>query len=294
MKVQIPQLVYDKVMHWVNKADFEVSGFGTVKYDAATHAFIIVDAYLLKQEGGAAHTDIDASALGKLMYDTRSDEGDLKWWWHSHVKMSVFWSSTDTDTIHSLGKEGWAVATVFNQKNEMKSAICYKSKSDFNDLIHTDHDLPTEITKTLPAAEVVSQWDESFTTHVTEKKWQPQTYIGGSYHTRDPYDYSEYYEHGDARDWWTKYKEAQARKESADKNKDADTLQVEVLEAGLAKDDRPMNFEPGLMGYGIKAEAKALGIKVPTYRQIIETENTGKIIVLEDRLDGLIRSGRLV
>jgi hypothetical protein len=31
MKIQIPTLVYDKIMHWINKTDNEVSGFGTVK-----------------------------------------------------------------------------------------------------------------------------------------------------------------------------------------------------------------------------------------------------------------------
>lgn len=40
--------------------------------------------------------------------------------------MACFWSKTDTDTIEELGNNGWILASVFNQKREMKSAFYSK------------------------------------------------------------------------------------------------------------------------------------------------------------------------
>ena len=82
MKIIIKTLEHEKIMHWVNKSDKEVSGFGRCKYDKDTNTFEITHAYLLKQEVGSAHTDIDEDAIADLMVDTRNDEGELKWWWH--------------------------------------------------------------------------------------------------------------------------------------------------------------------------------------------------------------------
>lgn len=113
--------VHRKVMHWVNKSKFEVSGLGTVVKEKSG-ILRVTSAMLLPQKNTSTHTEIDADAVCKALYDLRDAEGELKWWWHSHVQMGVFWSGTDNDTIKELGKEGWIVATVFNQKNEVRSA----------------------------------------------------------------------------------------------------------------------------------------------------------------------------
>ena len=262
MKIKIPHEVYRKVMHWVNKADFEVSGFGTVKYNAETHSFDVVDAFLLKQEGGAAHTDIDATALSKLMYDTRNNEGDLKWWWHSHVQMGVFWSGTDTQTIKDLGKQGWAVATVFNQKNEYKSAICYTSKTDFNDLIHHEPELPTEILPP-PALAVPPEWDAEFTANVTEKKWGPSSNTS----------------------CWRGY------------TSHSTTAGQEEKEIQKAKEEGSETFKKwsnrhGLFGYGLSVEANALGLTSTEYETILEQDNDDEVARLEGKLMVLEAQGK--
>lgn len=177
MKLHIPQEVWDKVMFWVNRKDMEVSGFGKVTYDESTKQFTVVDAYLLEQEGGAAHTDIDDASLARLMYEARNVEGELSWWWHSHVKMNVFWSTTDRETIQDLGKHGWIVASVFNQREEVHSAVCYQTTvnmvSEFGSecKISTNFidDIKTFITNPRPDDPRHVGWAAEYDKHVKEE-----------------------------------------------------------------------------------------------------------------------------
>lgn len=122
LKVIVENEVYRKVMHWIDKSQYEVSGLGTLKIEE-NGLVRITSAMLLPQKNTSTHTDIEADAVCKAMFELRNAEGELKWWWHSHVKMPVFWSKTDEDTIKDFGQGGWIVATVFNQKRESRSAF---------------------------------------------------------------------------------------------------------------------------------------------------------------------------
>lgn len=169
MKLVIPTHVYQKIMFWVNRADFEVSGFGKVQH--SNGVLTVLDAILLKQEGTGAHTEIDPAALGKAMFELKDTPGDLNFWWHSHVKMPAFWSSQDTETIESIGANGYCVATVFNQKNEHKSAFCGAFTNPFGEsqVVRYD-DITTQIGEGLDES-LVKTWEEQFKSHVQEKKY---------------------------------------------------------------------------------------------------------------------------
>lgn len=124
--VHLDERVFQKIMHWCRKAgSFEVSGLGNVIYDPKTNVFLVNEVYLLEQENTGTTSDIDEKALGKLMYEHHKSkvEGELKFWWHSHADMGVFWSATDMATIRQLGGEGSFLSTVFNKKEEMRSAF---------------------------------------------------------------------------------------------------------------------------------------------------------------------------
>lgn len=130
LEVHIDALVYRKIMHWMNKAgNYEISGLGNVFYDKEDHVLRVTDVYLLEQENTGSTTDISEKAVGKLMYQHHllqkkgEIEGELRFWWHSHVDMGVFWSGTDRETIIQLGQGGWFLSTVFNKKEEMKSCV---------------------------------------------------------------------------------------------------------------------------------------------------------------------------
>jgi len=127
-----------KINYWVQVSTVEISGLGKCKYDASKHAYIVSDVWLLEQENGPTTTDIEASAAAKLLYETRETEGDLNFWWHSHVNMAVFWSGTDTDTIKEFGDNGYCLATVFNKKREMRSAF-YQGANGFLPSVFLDN-----------------------------------------------------------------------------------------------------------------------------------------------------------
>jgi len=171
MKVRITKLAHDKIMHWVNKSDFEVSGFGKITFDQEAKTFEVSDVYLVKQENGSTHTDIDAAALGKLMFQTKDVHGDLQFWWHSHVNMACFWSGQDRATINELGEQGYIVASVFNKKYESRTAICAQMTGPFGETLTFWDDVKLEIEDEInPLAD---QWDAEYLANVSEKKHAP-------------------------------------------------------------------------------------------------------------------------
>lgn len=168
-KLVIDNEVYRKVMHWVNKSQFEVSGLGTIikEKDGTLRVNSVM---LLPQKNQATHTEIEPNAVCKAMYELRDAEGELRWWWHSHVQMGCFWSKTDMDTIKEWGDNGWVAATVFNQKREYRSAI-HIGNSDvgeiFLDQVETAFGAFVE-----PMSAV---WDAEYDKNVTNTTWTPST-----------------------------------------------------------------------------------------------------------------------
>jgi hypothetical protein len=176
-KFDIPKDKYDKIMYWVNKSSDEVSGFGTLTF--ADNTFRLEEVFLLDQKVGGAHTDIDAESLSKLEYKCFSEKvkGNLNFWWHSHVKMDVFWSGTDKATIEELGKNGWILASVFNQKDEVRTAYCAQVTMPFIGVTHHMVDqVDTEISGYYPNG--TEEWDREFKEKVTDKKVVEQPFTG--------------------------------------------------------------------------------------------------------------------
>lgn len=173
-QLHIPDEVYAKIMYWVNKSNNEVGGMGLVSYDSEDKSFMVVDAFLLEQEVGPAMTDLNAEALGKLEYEHINSPFPLRFWWHSHVNMNCFWSGTDVATIKNNGKEGWMVATVFNKKNEMRSALAYKAESEFGTTVEMVDDIDTIIM--LPMHLPTAEWDAEYEAKVKEHipKWKEE------------------------------------------------------------------------------------------------------------------------
>ncbi len=261
MKITLSELVHSKVKHWVHKQDLEVSGFGLteVREVNGVKEVYVHDCYLLEQEVGMAHTDIDAASLGKLMSRVLADRTlrkyQLNWWWHSHVDMNVFWSSTDVDTIKSIGKNGLCIATVFNKKGEMRSAISYP----------TTHPILGEQLQLLDNVDTffeynidprTKDWDEEFTLNVKRKTFTRWT-------DSDTDDY-QYGGHG------------------------------RLLETGAGKtNDVAFGkdlWDEGLMGWGVVDEARQLGLQPwPYYNKLVRWDEK-EIKELEDKLEALIQA----
>lgn len=121
--ILLPMDIKNRIQFIVDNCDKEVSGLGTVVFDKSINGYRVTSAILLDQEVGSAHTDIDDKAVAQALYDTRNEEGELAFWWHSHVNMETFWSDTDHATMEAIGKNGLCVAVVFNKKDSMRGAI---------------------------------------------------------------------------------------------------------------------------------------------------------------------------
>lgn len=256
MELHIPQNVYNKIMHWVNKANFEVSGFGRVQVTGKT--IEVLDAYLIKQEGGAAHTEIDEVALGKLMYEVREQPGVLRFWWHSHVNMDVFWSSTDKNTIEQLGAQGWCVATVFNKKEEMRTAICYKANSPLGEQVVFRDEVKTYITFD---GDSIAEWDKEFADKVIEKKWQAQ-------------DYSQW-----DKSWYSREYNSKP------------SAQPTMFDNKLL-DDEEYYRQHGLIGYGVESESAVLSMNPKKYLKILKQKPYVELHDMIDRLEAAEKRGR--
>lgn len=260
MKIYLNEKVHKKVMHWINKTHHEVSGFGLteiVKVNEEPCCFVR-EVFLLEQEVGGAHTDIDAKSLGKLMHHVLKDENlrkfQLNWWWHSHVNMNVFWSGTDRETIESIGKNGLCVASVFNKKNEVRSAVCYKANHELlgESLVFND-DLETKVL--LASQQELSAWDKEFDECVKSKTYQQTSFIG------------EYYDR-ETRTW---------------KKKDERTESAESAEDGSHLVDKE-TWDYGICGYGILEEADLINVKPLSIARALKNNELKIISFYEDRI----------
>lgn len=172
-KVVIDDMVYQKIMWWVNKSNNEVSGLGKVR--RVGDVIHVIDVMLLPQKNSGSTTDIEGDDVGKAMFELKDTEGDLRFWWHSHVDMAVFWSGTDMDTMKKVAAGGWFVNTVFNKRREMRTAI------SMNDPFPAILDnLETTIQRSLDG-NLVATWDAEYKEKVTDHVPKHEPWKGNNY-----------------------------------------------------------------------------------------------------------------
>ena len=219
-KIVIHQSAYDKIMYLVNKTDFEISGLGKVKVIDGIPT--VYDIILLEQENTRGDTEISAEAICNAEFDhiQSGDEGELKFWWHSHANMQVFWSQTDHDAINQLTETGWFIHGVFNKRSEVKCAysqnfpvMAFIDDLELEILDDSEEILPDEdsnLGKLYKLYESLTnqtdqvfgliqeeeeilnkgkfeELDNLYDELVTEKKWTPVSYIGNKVKTSNSY-----------------------------------------------------------------------------------------------------------
>lgn len=138
-KIVIPVKIREQIQYYVDKADKEISGLGDAIVDNEKKEIIIQSAFLLDQVCTATSTDLEEGAVAKAMFQAHKDEEDgkprsVKFWWHSHVNMNVFWSGTDKDTMKELSEHGWFCHIVFNKKREMLGGLSYPMYAKIGDV----------------------------------------------------------------------------------------------------------------------------------------------------------------
>lgn len=120
----IDPTVMKRIMYYTQAADGEVSGLGTlIKDEKGRH--VVNRVFLLEQESSGADTELNSEAISKLMttmIGKNEDPATLKFWWHSHANMGVFWSGTDDTCAETLSRE-FAFSLVVNKAREMRCRL---------------------------------------------------------------------------------------------------------------------------------------------------------------------------
>lgn len=114
-----------KIWNWVHICPKEISGLGTV--EVIGNNYIVDEVFLYKQKVSAADTELDSASVAEFMSNiSEKKRRRLRFWWHSHVNMSTFWSSTDEACIKTLLQDDYIISTVFNKKNEHLTRVDIK------------------------------------------------------------------------------------------------------------------------------------------------------------------------
>lgn len=141
LTVEFAEEAWQRIQYWVDICPVEISGLGCVRQQE-NGSFFVYEVFLLKQTNTASFTDIDDNAAAELMVQLsemdEKDQGsrlqDLRFWWHSHVHMSVSWSPQDDYNIATklFGEDqdpydkviaSWFLSSVFNKKGEVNSRL---------------------------------------------------------------------------------------------------------------------------------------------------------------------------
>lgn len=119
-KIYFLKSAYQKMRYYVSLCEDEISGLG--KIEEQNGKLVVTDVQIFKQVVSGAHSDLDDDALAEFLFEKTKNGDDLaKWrlWWHSHAKMNVFFSGTDTNTIDTSTEFPWLISVVTNHKNEI-------------------------------------------------------------------------------------------------------------------------------------------------------------------------------
>ena len=133
LRVVLTAEAFQQLFGYAYATDSEISCLGAVRREG--NLFIVERFYLVKQEGGAAHTEMDDTALAelveKLLADGKVEEArSIKCWAHSHPRMNVFWSKTDDDTSQRLATD-WLVSLVVSDGFAIRARLDTNSPFPF-------------------------------------------------------------------------------------------------------------------------------------------------------------------
>ena len=123
-RIAFPEKTWKKLLAYVEACPMEVGGLGTV--EQVGQLLIVRDVFLLEQEVSPVSTVLDQAAVVKFLTDwTRSgnDPSIIRFWWHSHADMDVFWSETDMATIRQFTQGNWLLSLVGNRKRQTRTRL---------------------------------------------------------------------------------------------------------------------------------------------------------------------------
>jgi proteasome lid subunit RPN8/RPN11 len=173
MKLLITPQAHERIRAFTMLAKGEISGLGKIEIDGDDN-FIVTEVEIFDQEVSGAHSTIETAALAKFQTErVQAGESMKQWtlWWHSHADMSVFFSTTDTNTIDSSREFPYLVSLVVNKKGDSKARL------DIFHPVHVFKELEVEVfnhisqeIKDLCQKEIDVKLKEPKTTRYTETR----------------------------------------------------------------------------------------------------------------------------
>ncbi len=116
--------VEERIRHYTQLAVGEISGLGTVEeFDGG---FLVTDIFLPKQSCSPGGTELDRESVATLIVELDQagvDTGTLRFWFHSHSNLDVFWSPTDEQCISNLANGDYVLSLVTNKKGQMLARL---------------------------------------------------------------------------------------------------------------------------------------------------------------------------
>lgn len=155
----IPSDIYGQIIGACIGCDIEISGMGQlVPYESG---YLVTKMHIGKQSCTAVETTLCGDWIADLeqeVMDGEHGEGELAWWWHSHVDMKTYWSGTDMTAIDQMSKPDCRIiSTVFNRKFQFLTSYSQgESRDGFYPKVFKDG-LKTVI---IPSDEIVVEIDE--------------------------------------------------------------------------------------------------------------------------------------
>jgi hypothetical protein len=115
---------WEKLSLYMRLAEGEVGGLASVVQQSPVE-FLMTDCFLIRQRATDVDNELDPAATSIFLLDyvhTGRDPAELRLWWHSHGRESVFWSTDDERTIDHFGGE-WLVSLVGNQRGKFLARL---------------------------------------------------------------------------------------------------------------------------------------------------------------------------
>jgi len=158
IKILIPRSVKNKIDDYINLTNAEISGLGDVE-KVQDGVFRIKEVYLYKQTCTGGSTSIENTAVHDFIVDRLAIGGsveNVKFWWHSHYTMGVFWSGQDENAIQNIEND-YLISMVQNHRGDIKTRIDL-----FQPFRTTIHDVAVEIEEdTISSLDSISPIEES-------------------------------------------------------------------------------------------------------------------------------------
>ena len=149
-KIRIPRALYDKIFMYTRCIDKEIAGFGDVEVDKEAKEYKITALRMYKQKVTAASVDQDEKMLLDALEQAVLAGDDIKkirFEWHSHVSMGVFWSGTDETCCKQLCEDSKSFFLFFvvNKKGELLARADYLFQMPEHTIRLTNYCIPVVI-----------------------------------------------------------------------------------------------------------------------------------------------------